>query len=306
MAPAFVRGHGFLTGESLNKAVLIYLCFHLVGSASGARGAGAGRILGRVRQHVDLDAAILLAILPGIVGSDFLVLADANEVEAAGGDVVLGGEVLHHGVRATLAEVVVVVVGADRVGSSSDFEDVVFGTRQLLAEGVQLVLVILGEDGLVEAEGDGDVAGGVVVVQSLDDGIEGVGTMDSIVGRSFGIAGGLGGVLRVLGGLIGGALSLLDARLGAIIHIVEAAIVLSRFFVELIGVVNQGRGLFAHVVLGGATGEARQGQRRHTQPESSFPHLFESSRRLSCGSMWVAATCLPLWVGCTSRAKRNR
>ncbi len=184
--------------------------------------------------------------------------------------------------------------GADGVGSAGHFEDVALGVAKLLPEGVELCLLVLGENSLVKAKVDGDVGHGLVAVQTLDHAVEGVGAVDGIVRRGFCVAGGLGGVLCILGSAVGGSLRLLDAGLGAVVYVVEVAIVGGRFFIELIGMVDQGSGLRAHVILGRAAGNSRQSKRRHTQPKSSFHHLFESSRRLFLGQGMAMATSLPL------------
>ena len=60
-------------------------------------------------QQLHLHAAILLAAFSGRVGGNFLVLADADQVEAVCRNAVLRSQVLHHRIRAALAQVVVVL-----------------------------------------------------------------------------------------------------------------------------------------------------------------------------------------------------
>ena len=126
--------------------------------------------------------------------------------------------------------------------------------------------------------------------------------MNGIVGSGLRIARGLGGVLRILRGAVRRALRLLDPGLRAIIHVVEVAIVGCGLLIELIGVIDQRRGLLLHVILGRAPGDTDQGQSRHAQPESSFHHLLESSRRLFHeGLIWLAgdvsATSVKMHLG---------
>src|ERR1700679_417897 len=62
-----------------------------------------GLVAAYVCEQLDLDPAILLATFGGGVGSHFLVLANADQVEAVCGNAILCGQVLNHGVGATLA-----------------------------------------------------------------------------------------------------------------------------------------------------------------------------------------------------------
>src|ERR1700677_3004591 len=60
-------------------------------------------IAAHVGEQLDLDPAILLEAFGGGVGNDFLILTDADQVEAVCGNAILCGQILNHGVGATLA-----------------------------------------------------------------------------------------------------------------------------------------------------------------------------------------------------------
>ncbi len=85
----------------------------------------------RIRQQPHLDAPVLLASFRGRVRSHFLVLADADQVEAVRGNPILRRQVLHHRIGAALAQVIVVLGRPGRVGSACDFENVALGRAKL-------------------------------------------------------------------------------------------------------------------------------------------------------------------------------
>jgi hypothetical protein len=62
-----------------------------------------GLVAAHVGEQLYLHPAILLAAFGGGVGGHFLVLANADQVEAVRVNAVLCGQVLNHGVGATLA-----------------------------------------------------------------------------------------------------------------------------------------------------------------------------------------------------------
>src|SRR5438045_5628548 len=142
--------------------------------------AGACGVLGGIGEQPDFYTAILFAAFRGIVGSHFLVLADADEIETAGRNVVFRRKVLHHRIGAALAEIVVVIGRADGVGSAGHFENEALRRAKLLAEVVELFLVILGQNGLIEAERDGDIPHRTVVIQSLNYAVERIRAMNGI------------------------------------------------------------------------------------------------------------------------------
>jgi hypothetical protein len=72
----------------------------------GCRSAGWGALVG---EQANVYAAVLGAAFAGRVVGDFLILADADQIEAVGGDGILRREVLNDGVGAALAKLVVVV-----------------------------------------------------------------------------------------------------------------------------------------------------------------------------------------------------
>ena len=111
-----------------------------------------------VREQLHLHAAVLLAAFRGLVVGHFLVLADADQVEAVRRNVVLRGQVLHHRIRAALAQIVVVLRGPGRIRSAGHFENVALRRAKLTGKAVQLLLVVRGQHGLVEAEGHRNVA----------------------------------------------------------------------------------------------------------------------------------------------------
>ena len=65
---------------------------------------------------------------------------------------ILRCQILHHGVGATMAQIVVVSSRTDRVRSARNFKDVALRASKLRCEAVQLILVVLGQYSLVKAE----------------------------------------------------------------------------------------------------------------------------------------------------------
>ena len=81
-------------------------------------------IAAHVRQQLNLHAAVLLAAFGGVVIGNGVVLANADQVEAMRGNVVLRCQVLHHSIGAALAQIVVVLGRSGRVGPAGDFKNV--------------------------------------------------------------------------------------------------------------------------------------------------------------------------------------
>jgi len=80
-----------------------------------------------VRHQANSDATVLLATGRRLVGRDFLILTDTNEIELMWSNVVLGLQIIYDGIRTPLAEVVVVLRIAGGVSASGDLKDVVAG-----------------------------------------------------------------------------------------------------------------------------------------------------------------------------------
>ncbi len=114
------------------------------------------------------------------------------------GDGVLRRQILHDGVGAALAELVVVLGAAGGVGAAGDLNDVALGVGQRSGEGIELLLVVLGEDGLVEAEVDGGIADGLVVIEAGDYTGQRIGAMNGVVGGGFSLASGGLSTLSIL------------------------------------------------------------------------------------------------------------
>ena len=66
----------------------------------------------------------------------------------------------------------------------------------------------------------------------------GAGGPSVAVRGGFGVAGRFGGVLRILGSAVGRTLGRLDAGLRPIVYVVKSAIIGSRLFVQLVGMVD--------------------------------------------------------------------
>src|SRR5580698_11551136 len=69
-------------------------------SVRSKRCRSRGSVAGHVREQLHFYAAVLLAAFRGIVRRHFLILADADQVEAVSRNVVLGDQVLHHRIGA--------------------------------------------------------------------------------------------------------------------------------------------------------------------------------------------------------------
>ena len=73
--------------------------------------AGLGRgggLAGHVGEQLNFDSPIFGAALCSRVGCDFLILADADEVELVRRHIVLRGQILDDGLSSALAEIVVI------------------------------------------------------------------------------------------------------------------------------------------------------------------------------------------------------
>ena len=228
----------------------------------------------RVREQLNLHAAVLLAAVRRAVVCNGVVLADADQVEPVRGNVVLRGQILHHRIGAALAQVIVVLRRSGRVGSTRHFENVALGRAQLPSKAVELIFVVLGQHGLVEAEVHGRVRHRLVVVETLHNAVERIGAVHRIVRRSLCIACCLGRSLRVLGGVVGCGLGLLDAGLRTIVGVANRAAVRRRLIFQLSGVIHNRSGLGLHPILGRATRCTHHRQRSGCHPKAkSVVHI---------------------------------
>ena len=127
-------------------------------------------------------------------------------------------------------------------------------------EQIKLRLVGLGEVGLVEGEVNSNFGDLLVIVEIGDDAGKRVGLMNRIGRGGLRLVGRLIGSLRLLVGIVSGVLSLLDAGRGALVDVMNVAVVACGRVVEFVGVLDDGVGLAANVVLGGAAGDEEQGR----------------------------------------------
>ena len=72
----------------------------------------------RVRHQADIDATIVGATSGSLVRLHRLVFAEADYVDLVRGYVVFRSEVLNHGVRTPLAQIVVIIRRANRIRSA--------------------------------------------------------------------------------------------------------------------------------------------------------------------------------------------
>ena len=71
--------------------------------------AAAGVASACVRHQANIHAAVLGAAFASLVDSTRLVLAQSDHINLVSGHVVLGGQILNHGIGAAFAEIIVVV-----------------------------------------------------------------------------------------------------------------------------------------------------------------------------------------------------
>jgi hypothetical protein len=106
-----------------------------------------------VREQLHLHAPVLLAPCGRVIRRHILILADADQIEAMRRNSILRRQVLHHCIRAALAQVVVVLRGTNRIRPAGHFQNVALRRTELAGKAVQLRFVIGGQRGLVKAEG---------------------------------------------------------------------------------------------------------------------------------------------------------
>ena len=89
----------------------------------GCGGAGGhwGGFADGVAVDDELDTAIALAAVGGVVGGDGLGLAEAASGHCAAGDAFFG-EVVANGIGAAFGELLIEIVGADAVGVTFDLQ----------------------------------------------------------------------------------------------------------------------------------------------------------------------------------------
>src|SRR5690348_4226676 len=214
--------------------------------------------LSGIGHQANIHAAILGAPGSRLVGGHRFVLAQADQVNLVGRNVVLGGKVLDDRVSAAIAQAVVVLLAADSVRTAFHGNDVALGLGNLGAQFIQGGFRLLGQIIFVEGKVYRCLNHGMVVVQ--------VG--DRVGQRSNPIAGGSGRLLRLVGGLAGGLGLLLDFRrlvvhsqnalLRARINVLDVAAVLGREVIEFVDLVGGGGNFVADVLLAGAADAQKQ------------------------------------------------
>src|SRR5208283_753746 len=89
------------------------------------RGSRSGPCIG---HQPDIHAAVLGATTSCFIRLDRLILAQPDQINLVGWNALLGRQVLNHRIGAALAQIVVVLRAANRVGRALDRNDVSLGS----------------------------------------------------------------------------------------------------------------------------------------------------------------------------------
>src|SRR5579864_9554533 len=80
-----------------------------------------------VCHQSNVHAPVSSAAITGLVVLDRLVLAQSDQINLVGGNVVFRAEILDHRIRAALTQAIVIVCRPDRIRSTFDRNDVALG-----------------------------------------------------------------------------------------------------------------------------------------------------------------------------------
>src|SRR5581483_9984128 len=205
-----------------------------------------------VGHQPDTHAAVGGAPFTGLVVLDRLVLAQTDQVDLVGRNVVFRSEILDDRVGAAFAQVIVVIGGAGGIGAALYGNDVPLGIGNVGRQLVQLFFGLFGQEVLVEAKVDCGLAHHAIVVKIGHGVREHVNAVHGVVRRLLRLRGLLTGGLRLLVGRSCSLHHLLNASLSARVHILNSFSVLRGQVVEFIGLVDNRRGLLFDVILAGA------------------------------------------------------
>src|ERR1700689_764144 len=92
------------------------------------------RVAYSIGHQADIYAAVIGAARFRVVRLDRLVLAQPDHVNLMGGDVVLRCQVLNHGVRAALAQIVVVIGRSHGIGATFQRNNVALGAGDIAGQ----------------------------------------------------------------------------------------------------------------------------------------------------------------------------
>src|SRR6202044_3587074 len=81
----------------------------------------------------------------GLIGIDWLILAQTDYINLVSGNVALRGQILNHSIGTTLAESVIVFRVAHRIGRALHGQDVTLGIRDIAGQLVERGLGVLGQ-----------------------------------------------------------------------------------------------------------------------------------------------------------------
>src|SRR6202163_1570279 len=208
------------------------------------------RSLASICHQADIHAAVLCATIAGFIGLDRPILAQPDQINLVGRNALLRRQVLNHSIGAALAQIVVVLRGAHRVGRALYGNDVSLGSGDTGGQLVDGLSGILRQIVLVESEMYSCLNHGAIVIE-VDDGIgQNIHTLRRAVRRHLRLIGFASRSQSLLVYLCGTGLHALESSLGALIDVLDVFRILRGHVVEFVGLVDQRRRLLTHVILG--------------------------------------------------------
>src|SRR5579864_1852722 len=142
-----------------------------------------------VGHQANVHAAVRGAAITSLVVLDRLVLAQSDQINLVGGNVVFRTELLDHRIRTALAQAIVVICWPDRIRSTLDRNDVALGVGHGSREFVEILFGLLGQKVFVEAKVDGSLAHDAIVIEVRDRVGKHVNPVHGVVSRLLGLRG---------------------------------------------------------------------------------------------------------------------
>src|SRR6266851_1105747 len=217
------------------------------------------RVAGRLRRcrsgpsighQADIHAAVLGTAVGSLIRLHRLVLTQPDQINLVGRNTLLRRQILNHSIGAALAQIVVVLFAAHRVGRALDCDDVSLGRGDAGGKLVDRFLGLLRQIVLVEPEMHRRLHHWAIVIEVDDRVGQSVHTLRRAVRRQLRLIGVASSGHSLLVYLCGARLHGLDSRLRALIDVLNVFRILRRQVVKFIGLVDQRRGLLTHVILG--------------------------------------------------------
>src|ERR1700687_1126014 len=222
-----------------------------------------GRSGPSIGHQANIHAAILGATAGSFIGLDRLILTQPDLINLVGRNALLRSQVLNHSIGTALAQIVVVLWTAHRVGRAFNRDDVSLGSRNAGRQLVDRFPGVLRQIVPVESEMHRRLHYRTIVVEVDDSVGQSVDTLGGAIRRQLRLIGIASRGHSLLVHLCGLCLDSLDSSLGALIDVLNVFRILRGQIVEFVSFIDQRCSLLTHVILGCTSEGCDQCRRQH-------------------------------------------